>query len=1149
MRLYLFSIFFLFLTFSLTAQVGIGTTSPDGSLDVVSTDDGLLIPRIALTATNVATVITPTISELVYNTATSAVGPNQVTPGYYYWDGALWIRLATGNATASWALTGNAGTNAATNFLGTTDDVDFVLRRNNSRAGYIGNPVFDAGFDFINGNTSFGANSLLNPTLNFATQSGVRNTAIGVNVMPGLTSGRLNTGIGEFALFSNTTGNANTAIGSGSLFSNTTGFNNVAVGRQALTSSNSDNNTAVGFASLRNNAAGTGNSALGYRSLNSSTGTNNTALGFDAGLALTTGSNNIMLGANTVAPVAAGSDQLNIGNTIFGSMAGALTAGVNTTRAIGVNVLAPQGALDVTSTSDGLLIPRISLTATNVATVVTPTISELVYNTNTSALGPNQVTPGYYYWDGALWIRLATGNPNTNWSVNGNAGLSSTANFLGTTDNIDVAFRRNNLAAGRIGATSASFGLGALTSGAATNSAAFGNSALAANTTGAGNAAFGTGALATNTTSANNTAVGFNSLNVSTAAGNSAFGTRALVATSTGANNTAVGFDAGANITTGASNIMIGASTTAPVATGSNQLNIGNTIFGTMAGALTAGVNTTRTVGINVTSPEAALDIRSSDNGLLIPRVGLLVGSANALPLTSPTTSEIIYNTNLVGDVTPGFYFWNGSSWVRFSTGTATGWLTTGNAGLNAATNFIGTTDGVDVAFRRSSAAAGRIAATSTSFGLNALTAGSATNATAFGVNALAANTTGINNTAFGTNALAANTTSANNTAFGFNALAINTPNSDTGAQNTALGSGALASLNGGNNNTGVGFNALTNIPGTTRFNTAVGSNSLSGINSAAAINNVAVGDNTMTGVGVITRSVAIGSNALQNVGNNSTRNTAIGAFAGSATTSGNDNVFIGNAAGSSEAGAGSNKLYIENTGADASNALIYGEFDTNILRVNGTFQVNNPAGVNGYALPNVRGTVGQVLQTNGAGATSWVNSSSLVITETDPQVSSATINRIPKWNGTTLIDGIVTDDGTTMTVTGNTVTTNFQMTNGATANYVLQSNGVGNGSWVDPNVKSFVTTGVTTGIYNVSLAEYTVRVFNGVSEVRLPNAVGNLGKIFVIIGSNGITSKVFSTAGGVIYNDVGNVLINTLNQNQRFTVQSDGTDWIVIAN
>jgi hypothetical protein len=79
------------------SQVGIGTTNPQASLDINSTTDGLLIPRVALSATNVATVITPTISEMVYNTFTSAVGPNQVTPGYYYWNGSLWASMLTAN--------------------------------------------------------------------------------------------------------------------------------------------------------------------------------------------------------------------------------------------------------------------------------------------------------------------------------------------------------------------------------------------------------------------------------------------------------------------------------------------------------------------------------------------------------------------------------------------------------------------------------------------------------------------------------------------------------------------------------------------------------------------------------------------------------------------------------------------------------------------------------------------------------------------------------------------------------------------------------------------------------------------------------------------------------------------------------------------
>jgi len=565
-------------------------------------------------------------------------------------------------------------------------------------------------------------------------------------------------------------------------------------------------------------------------------------------------------------------------------------------------------------------------------------------------------------------------------------------------------------------------------------------------------------------------------------------------------------------------------------------------------------------VGIGTTTPQGALDITSTNDGLVIPRVAL-DGTNVASPLTAPVNSEMVYNTNnnsgigapllaIFGLVTPGFYFWNTSisKWERFVTGTpaaTTGWLTTGNTGIVDGTNFIGTAaaTNIDVAFRRNNLAAGKIGASSTSFGVGALTNGASTNSTAIGNNALSVST-GSNNVAVGQNALAANNSPSDNTAIGYNALSINTFNAGGGNQNTAVGSGALANLNGGIGNTAVGYNALNASATLSQFNTAVGAGALSGTNNAASQDNVAVGYNSLRQPGTITRSVAIGSNALGNAANNSTRNTAIGAFAGNATTTGNDNVFIGNSAGSSESGTSSNKLYIENTNADASNALIYGEFDTNILRVNGTLQVNNPAGVNGYTLPNVRGTTGQILRTDGAGATSWISVSTI---ETDPQVSSATNNRIPKWNGTTLVDGIITDDGTNVTVAGNTITTTFQMTTTPNANFVLQSDAAGNGSWANPTVKPYVTTGTAVGIYFVSLTEYTVRVFDFVSEVRLPNAVGNTGKVFVIIGSNTITPKPFSTVGGNIYNDVGPAFITTLNPNERFTVQSDGTDWIVI--
>lgn len=195
------------------------------------------------------------------------------------------------------------------------------------------------------------------------------------------------------------------------------------------------------------------------------------------------------------------------------------------------------------------------------------------------------------------------------------------------------------------------------------------------------------------------------------------------------------------------------------------------------------------------------------------------------------------------------------------------------------------------------------------------------------------------------------------------------------------------------------------------------------------------------------------------------------------------------------------------------------------------------------------------VLQSDPNGNATWVNPNSLLITENDPQVSSTTANKIPKYNGTTLVDGTIFDNGTNvgvgtnnpqskmeiegadnplelklsstsgfgasrlsfisdkdtnnewrpayiesgdnatgafwgrldfytngvgagnkfgalramsisngnlgigytnpsekLEVNGKTKTTNLQITNGATANYVLQSDAVGNGNWVNNN-------------------------------------------------------------------------------------------------
>jgi hypothetical protein len=86
-------LFFFLLSFNAKAQVGIGTPTPDASamLEVNSSDKGLLVPRIALTAASVAApVASPATGLLIYNTATSGTAPDQVTPGFYYWNGSRW---------------------------------------------------------------------------------------------------------------------------------------------------------------------------------------------------------------------------------------------------------------------------------------------------------------------------------------------------------------------------------------------------------------------------------------------------------------------------------------------------------------------------------------------------------------------------------------------------------------------------------------------------------------------------------------------------------------------------------------------------------------------------------------------------------------------------------------------------------------------------------------------------------------------------------------------------------------------------------------------------------------------------------------------------------------------------------------------------
>lgn len=88
-------------------------------------------------------------------------------------------------------------------------------------------------------------------------------------------------------------------------------------------------------------------------------------------------------------------------------------------------------------------------------------------------------------------------------------------------------------------------------------------------------------------------------------------------------------------------------------------------------------------VGDNPTTINASsvLEAESTNKGLLIPRIAL-TGTASASPLAAHVAGMMVYNTATAGDVTPGFYYNNGTAWQRVVAGSAATTLYTGDGSL-----------------------------------------------------------------------------------------------------------------------------------------------------------------------------------------------------------------------------------------------------------------------------------------------------------------------------------------------------------------------------------------------------------------------------------------------------------------------------------
>lgn len=105
--------------------------NPNAILELQSNNKGLLLSRLALTATTAASPLNAHVAGMVvYNTATAGSGNTAVSPGFYYNDGTQWVRVVNAGAIASLAWIQDGNNNGALKTIGTNDNFDLPFETN-----------------------------------------------------------------------------------------------------------------------------------------------------------------------------------------------------------------------------------------------------------------------------------------------------------------------------------------------------------------------------------------------------------------------------------------------------------------------------------------------------------------------------------------------------------------------------------------------------------------------------------------------------------------------------------------------------------------------------------------------------------------------------------------------------------------------------------------------------------------------------------------------------------------------------------------------------------------------------------------------------------------------------------------------------------
>ncbi|NUQ15479.1 MAG: hypothetical protein HUU33_09155 [Flavobacteriales bacterium] len=373
-------------------------------------------------------------------------------------------------------------------------------------------------------------------------------------------------------------------------------------------------------------------------------------------------------------------------------------------------------------------------------------------------------------------------------------------------------------------------------------------------------------------------------------------GMRALSLNSTGSYNTAVGMRALDLNISGSENTALGAQSLLSNTIGSGNTAIGATsLFWNILGVQNTAVGQNSMASNTSGSDNTAL----GSNALFINVTGnsnVAIGRDASLATLSGSDNTACGRWSMRSNVAGSRATAIGSRSMLYANSSAIGFIN-----HNVAVGY--------EALRGSLTASANVGQWNTAIGYQSMlecTSGEAN--TAIGAASLSSCTSGSMNVAVGYFALLESSTGSSNTAIGYSSLAVNT----VGDQNTSAGAQALFQNTTGSMNSAFGVSALAN-------------NSIGNSNTAYGCDALRVND---TGVG----NVGVGHRA-NHWNYNGSNNTIIGSYAGDGVVAHSKSgcVFLGYRAGYFE--LSSDKLYVENS--DSTTPLIYGEFDTDMVRVN----------------------------------------------------------------------------------------------------------------------------------------------------------------------------------------------------------------------